>query len=400
MISTTEWMKISQDLEQHHALFYQCWQMGRPILTEEIETAGVKFNKEGIFIEFMFNPIFWEAITDYEKTFVISHECLHIILNHGCRSINSKDITRTNIALDIVVNHMLVNGFGFDRYKLSMQDSMCWVDTIFAEEEWLNNITLDQTFEYYYQLISKNPSDNFILDDHSGLGNSSELLKKLNEILSPEEKLGIKHILDKHSGTEESSKWTFARVDEVQKKKKWETVIKKWAKKYLKTAQNESEHWLRINRRWNNLDDKLIIPSEMENDIVDRNKLPVFFFLDTSGSCWGLRDRFFTAALSLPSDLFKIKLFCFDTSVQQTTLESKRIYGGGGTNFQIIENAIQEVTQEQYLDYPEAVFIITDGYGSKVTPKTPQNWHWFLTKHNTKIYIPKESKTYLLNDYD
>ena len=45
------------------------------------------------------------------KLFVICHEMLHIILNHGKRSKNtlSENKIAANMALDIVVNHSLIN---------------------------------------------------------------------------------------------------------------------------------------------------------------------------------------------------------------------------------------------------------------------------------------------------
>jgi hypothetical protein len=111
----------------------------------------------------------------------------------------------------------------------------------------------------------------------------------------------------------------------------------------------------------------MFLPSDMEieDDNDEKTRIKVYFYLDTSGSCWGLKDRFFAAALSLPDDRFDIRLFCFDTTVQETTLESRKIYGGGGTSFSILEAHIQKEIKEKG-EYPEAVFVITDGYAATV----------------------------------
>jgi hypothetical protein len=101
----------------------------------------------------------------------------------------------------------------------------------------------------------------------------------------------------------------------------------------------------------------------------------------------------------LPPDLFDIHLFCFDTSVYETTLKSREIFGNGGTYFHIIEPGIQRYMMKYNKKYPEAVFLITDGYGDKVYPKYPERWHWFLT-NSYKTYIPLSSKTYNLKDYE
>ena len=158
--------------------------------------------------------------------------------------------------------------------------------------------------------------------------------------------------------------------------------------------------WARLHRRFNLMPDGLMLPSEMEEDAFEKDRLPLFFFMDTSGSCFGYKDRFFKAAMSLPKDKFDIRLFCFDTAVQETTLESKKIYGGGGTNFGIIERHIQEVIKKDCIDYPCAVFLITDGEGTVVYPQHPDKWYWFLTPHNSTRYIPEKSKTVLLKDYE
>jgi hypothetical protein len=109
-----------------------------------------------------------------------------------------------------------------------------------------------------------------------------------------------------------------------------------------------------------------------------------------------LKDRFFTAASSLPEDRFNVRLFCFDTKAEETTLESRRVYGGGGTSFACIEEKIRAETEGK--KYPSAVFVITDGMGSKVNPIHPERWYWFLSEDNKK-YIPIKSNVYNLDDY-
>ena len=83
----------------------------------------------------------------------------------------------------------------------------------------------------------------------------------------------------------------------------------------------------------------------------------------------------------------------FDTKVYETTIESRRLYGFGGTSFDIIEDYIQSYIKKNNLKYPEAVFVITDGCGNSVNPQIPKNWYWFLSK-NYITYIPKESNKF------
>lgn len=50
--------------------------------------------------------------------------------------------------------------------------------------------------------------------------------------------------------------------------------------------------------------------------------------------------------------------------------------------------------------YPEAVFVITDGYGNRVKPARPEKWYWFLTPGGSRYCIPKECNIYNLQDYE
>ena len=138
---------------------------------------------------------------------------------------------------------------------------------------------------------------------------------------------------------------------------------------------------------------------EIEDIFWDEQQIEVYFFLDTSGSCAHLKERFFTAAASIPPNKFKIRLFCFDTKVYDVSLEEGKLYGFGGTAFDIIEEKIQEVMKAEKVPYPRAVFVISDGMGNTVKPQKPVVWYWFLTERYTQ-YIPKESHIFDLRDFE
>lgn len=404
-VTNDEYFAISRKLEEHHALFYMAWKMGVPCFDASIPTAAVRFDPQGELIQFVFNPEFWEKMDEYTRTFIICHECLHVILSHGLRTRDTKDMPRCNIALDIIVNHMLVNNFGFDRSKVIDADKYCWVDTVFRDRD----VPEGKYFEYYYPLVDPSLLGKLfnLLDDHSGLAGPDwdAIIDKLGEGLSEEEKNSMREIIEESSesqlaGTEAGGLWQYAKVNKVPKKKKWETVIKKWAMKYNQSKYQEIEQWARLNRRFVTLGSDLILPSDMEvEEAFDHTKIQVWFFQDTSGSCSGFVDRFFSAAMSLPEDRFDIKMHCFDTRVYETTLESKKLYGFGGTYFHIIESYIQSYIKKNKLQYPEAVFVITDGYGSSVLPEKPSKWHWFLST-SCASYIPKTCNIYQLRDYE
>lgn len=442
-LTNDEFFATSRRLEQHHAVFYKLWEMGKPVFDPNVPTAQVEFDQDGQNVAFVFNPDFYASLTDYERDFIIAHECMHVILNHGVRIKDCRLPQASNHALDIVVNHLLVEKFGFDRSKLSMQDKICWIDTVFEgkalvykdEQPTLVDqkdnipgaqpVPAGKSFEFYYDLlyreITKNPAFAKLLsaldelDAHGGLGgDAGEIVKKLNDSLSPEEKETLRNVVvdnyqegsgggigegDGRSASGTGS-WTFVHVGQVVKKRKWETVIKQWSRKYWKPSLKDVEQWARINRRFTMLPTDLMIPSEMEMDHMEeeKHKIDVWFFQDTSGSCWHLKERFFKAAASLPPERFNVRLFCFDTQVQETTLESKKIYGGGGTSFRIIESFIQRSIKGDGSKYPEAVFVITDGAGDHVSPQFPKAWYIFLT--GSDRCFPKTCNIHRLRDYE
>lgn len=410
MITHNQWLEISRELEDHHALFDEMWQMGRPTFTDEVATAAVNFDRSGELLDFVFNLDYWNCLTPYERLFVISHECLHVILNHGVRIRHGKDAPRINSALDIVVNHLLVNAFGFDRSRIRDEDMLCWTDTIFKDDPQVKEIPTNESYEYYYQKIPASMVINvFTVDDHTRLGKEGrKIIEKLNNRLSPEDKEMIKEIIEQHFAQEEEEierggsygGWSFVKVEYVPPKRKWESIILKWSMKYLREGLDEHEQWARIARRFELLPNDILLPSEMEDEIKDYDRIPVHLYLDTSGSCIKYKDRFFRAAMSLPKDRFAVRLFCFDTEVKKTTLESGEVYGGGGTAFDIIERNIQNLMKKERTAYPEGVFLITDGAGNPVSPKFPDRWYWFLTNRSCGDYIPPQAKTYRLDDFE
>ncbi len=458
-IDAGEWREILLDLEMHHGVFYKLWEMGMPVFTTQIDTAAVAFNKGGDFVQFLFNPFFWQRSTPYERLFVICHEALHVILNHGVRMKDTKDRDACNIALDVVVNHMLTRCFGFDRTRITNWEKLCWVDTVFKQKDGSikkdkgKPIADDDSFEYYLTMLDKygmpkvgkgkqgdgqpcqgkaagggqkgdDDSDGEglqTLDDHEVMAGDSndweEVIDRLDAGIPDMEKATIKPELDKHfqtspsqrAGTGTGGMWHVAQTKKAKKKQKWETVIKNWVRKKLRAKDDDQEQWARLNRRLVMLPADMFLPSnmEIEEEVKDKHKIKVRFYLDTSGSCWHLKDRFFQAAMGIPPERFDVELFCFDTQVVKTDLVGKKMYGGGGTAFDIIEQDVQRAMHGKDGDgkYPDAVFVMTDGYGNRVVPQMPERWYWFIDggmteKTLTSSYCPEECGVFKLSDFE
>lgn len=436
-MSDDEYFKILNNLVIHHSLFYQLWLLGKPVFSHKTPTAQISFNKEGHWIEFLINPEFWDTLNNSQKLFVVGHECLHVLFNHGFRGIDAlTDRNKGVIAnkvMDIVVNHALVNKLSFTRSEIDPENKYCWIDTIFREHT--STIKENSSFEYYYskylELFSEQDmdvgeggnnaqstsgiGDGELVDDHSNFGNEldndalSDILNEIKDKIPNKEKEVLKEIMDqltadkdnKNKGNESGGKMWVVPLEKVSQKKKWETVIKKWSAKYLIDKEKDVDQWARVNRRFVLLPDSLMLPSEMEiDDDKDKKRITVWFFSDTSGSCASYATRFFKAAESLPKKTFDVKMHCFDTKVYETTLESRKLYGFGGTSFHILENYIQNQIKKEKLDYPPAVFVITDGYGTNIKPQYPDRWYWFLTPYGLTNNIDKGCKIFNLTDYE
>jgi len=477
-----DFIKIATHLEERHAIFHKFWEVGVPIFTTKFATAAVGFNRRGKYINFFFNPFFWDYLDDYNKRFVICHEMVHIILNHGIRTRNAHVLNNmaVNNCLDIVVNHLLIDKFGFSRKKLQGFDKkimdkirehmpkskplilsddkgntkkkksknpppqqlpesephgdyrdLCWVDTVFDIKKnpyfkkTMKKIPPpNRSFEYYYDLLPKDQATGGVcgvmgmFDDHGGLrdiDDFEDLMKEINGELSEDEKEDLKDTIEKHfeekpegspdspAGTGAGDIWTFADVDpnKIKKQRKWENVIRRWVHKVMREITKDMEQWVRVNRRFALVDKQLILPTEMEiEDFWEEvDRIRVDFYMDTSGSCIGMKDRFFKAAASLPDVRFDVRLHCFDTRCYDTTLESQKMYGGGGTSFDCIESDVQKRCKKDNEKYPAAIFVLTDGYGDEIQPENPEAWYWFVTNGYFN-YIPEESHKYNLDEFE
>jgi len=427
---------------------------------EIVITGAVSFNRSGKFLEFLINENFWNTLTFQQKAFLIAHECLHVTYNHGYRLFRhaktQREVLLMNWACDIVINHRLVE-LGFSRDDIDPESKYCWIDTVFKERS--HEIAPNRSSEYYYTKLKEmsdetleklkdiletvdqhvggsgdgsgeqdgdeNNSDQSDGDNGSGeFEDMTELLEELAERMDTQEMNEVaKDFQKRHKDLDEkindgietkeanqkagvSPGNILRKMDpnmRVKPKPKWETVIKKWVKKTRLEEFRVEEQWARNARRFQLLrDSDLILPSEMETDepLIEKNKIGIYFFLDTSGSCSGYSDRFWRAAKSIPKEFFNVRMFCFDTRVYETSLESGELYGFGGTAFSPIEAEIQKIMAREEVRYPDAVFLITDGYGNNVSPQHPERWHWFMTSGYSTNNVPKTSIIHKLEDFE
>lgn len=447
---------IGTCLEDHHAIFSTFWALGNISFSKSIPTAAVNFERDGSgrAVNFVFNPDFWQELSHYDRMFIICHECLHIVFKHGKRmmtrqnyeNINkTKEITKmlnhqiTNIALDLPVNHSLVNRFGFFQKNIKNWNKYSWVDTVFPGQ----NVPDSKYFEYYMGELYKNAQKIDISsllkgigspDDHGsyGYGNKNDekseeetnqeekdILEKINKLLNEDEKKDIEDILNESNkeaeeeeknnkdkqqakknnpGTQAGNKiWTF-KTNKNKAKKTWKYLVKK-VYLYNKHVWGEDEQWIRPSRRNALLSRKLILPSANDTyDSKEKQKVNAWVFLDVSGSCDAFVSRFWDLTTTIPDKLFKTRLFSFDTQTHE--IINGKILGGGGTAFDIVENMIQKYIRKERTKYPHVVIMITDGCGNQVNPQYPDRWHWIMPDGSNENYIHTKSHKYRLEDFE
>lgn len=403
---TQEWESVGDKLRDFTYIFYKVWELGIPSFDATVPTACVVFDKSGQNIGFHFNPTFWNKLTVYQRAFVTAHESLHVILNHGFRGKNLEPKI-ANIAMDVVVNTMLTDFYEFDRTKLgTLDETGCWLDTVFPK----GGILYDQNMEYYYHELLSAADIQYtdgltFVDEHSTLrgvdtsGVSSDLPSDVQDDATDAQKKDGPSPAGTGEGTDKTE-----RIEKVAVRLSWTTLFKEFFRKNV-TRPDELEQWARLHRRMQSMDPSIMLPSEAHDLEVEKpGKIPIWLFLDVSGSCDGYRRYFLKAYATIPKEFFDIKVFTFDTGCRPLTIRPDGTAAfpyGGGTSFSCIESRIRAKMFSESIAYPKLVLVFTDGEGNSVNPQFPERWHWFLIGGiyaSTRRYIHSRSKVYKLND--
>lgn len=416
-----ERLELSSMIEDYHRIFFVFLEMSSISFTDEMPTACVRFFKEGK-PELLLNEEFWNSLSIRGKLFVICHECMHVILNHGVRNglkVPGSTPRLVNIAQDITINEMIVDLFNYDREDLEDWKKYCWIDTCFKTP---HLIARNETFLYYLQKLIETPPESesnggpSTVDDHDGLGdlessdsisseekkNRESIAASLGEELSPKEISDIMKALPQSNEADSMSGILEAILKKKTKPVKinFPRIIQKLKKNSMKYVDRDVETFIHEDRRFNDVINiqKSTIPGKSEIEYPKQDRLITVVFMDISGSCLPFMNTFEKIFLAFDKEkkIFDTRLFIFDTKIKEVK-PGDNIYIGGGTFFHIIEDKCKEIQIEKGR-YPDCVVVITDGHGTKVEPKAPSNWIWLLTpKDNSKQYIPKSSKIFGIN---
>lgn len=439
-----EFREVSMLLEKHHAIFYKMWEYGTPVLTNEIPTACLEFDlKHYKPIQFKFNPEFWDNMSPVERSFIVAHECLHAFLNHCFRAQGLIDPERPatrelcNYAMDVAVNHLLVNAYDFVREETPIAETGCWVDTVFPDDP---SVSDTESFEYYYRRIckdisaqqqclgegedegegeggsdgegegddsdgegegdsesngksksgkgkqgnqkSKNKNKPQLADDHDSLysGDFNDFLEKCKDHKITQEEMQDFVDAARQCGNDVTAVVKIPPFKGIVFSKKWENLVKNWKRIGL-NEPDEAEMWTKPGRRHAGFPDDMILPSTQDpyQDDFCVSRLNAWIFLDVSGSCIHLKDHFFKAYDSMSPKRFNKRLFVFAThaaEVKRDKMETAHV--GGGTDFNAINQLVTRIINTENKK-PDMILVITDGESYfRENFILPEKWHWFI----------------------
>lgn len=404
--------EVSREIEKHHNLFYEFWRRGEPIFTDSIPTACIRFEPKTLRpLKFYFNPEFWDSLDNYNRAWVISHESLHAFLNHGVRAKTLREKYYNddllNVAMDLAINHLTLNSFGYDRDKLMDWEKYCWVDLIFEGEDVSDNLSFEQYIEL---LIQKYGEDcrftKFVtVDGHEFLPEDFfDYIKDMvnnNSHDATDMKTKLENTQGQGSTAENLIPEEF--IAHVRPSKHWEKIVKKWKRKGL-TNEGEAEQWVRPHRRILDLPDDIVLPADdYVGDLAFApSRLNILCFMDVSGSCTSYVEHFVKACRSIPKKRFRMRTFVFDDRCTEIDIQKYKTNSGGGTNFYSINDKVNELINEGII--PDLIFVITDGQATHMDYTLGHRYNWFIidgdnSNKSYKEQIPVECRKFNLEDF-
>jgi len=301
--------------------------------SHSIPTAGVMVNPDTAQFEMLYNPKFFEGLTDAEKADILKHEFYHIIYLHVTDRMPADVVMKLwNIATDLAINSNLHNlpkgglipgepGTPFE--NLPRGKSAEWYLANMPDLSGVKNKsnTGDSSDSSENQDAndsgsSKSPSDGETggydsIDDHSGWGNPSQEVKDMAT-----ERL--KDIIRK-AADECNSNATWGSVSQdcrrhvsklLETKVDWRKVLRY----FVKTSQraNRSSSIKRINRRY-----AYIHPGRKTNRVAR-----VAISIDQSGSVSDTMLEKFFAELNKLAQIAEFTVIPFDTQVSEEHIYS------------------------------------------------------------------------------
>lgn len=448
-----EFFEIKRSIEECDTFYSTLFGLSNIEYSGDIDTACVSFDSNGNILNMLINPDYWKNLNKEEKKFLVLHELCHIIYEHPKRAKKlGLDIQITNYASDIFINHFLNNN-GYIHRDLFDWKKYCWVETIFTNEK---NIQIEnnKNFEYYYNLLikDKNLNQKELLGNHSNLPKAEKNQKqKNNNDFSDESESDfsstIKDIISQNpelaKEIQKSEKFNKKNKDQLigeipqsvlnrnthsdykdfkkmeekpQIEKILDILIPKKPQKKFKTK----ETWVGQGRRYvsflkNNPNIKL--PNYYEQEInTPKTKKEVWVFIDCSGSCADMFDKFTNIVMELLKNKdISCRGFSFGDDCKELNTKNLKISFSQGNDggLDIIEETILDKMQKEKIKYPDNIVVLTDGelcFHNKSKVLEPKNWILLIETplyyetlnrdYNSKVYsiLPNGAQHFIIED--
>ena len=370
--------------------------------TYGIPTAGVLVNPETAQFEMLYNPEFFEKLTDAERRDVLKHEFYHITFLHVTdRMPEGENIRRWNIATDLAINshlHNLPEGGlipgdpgPFQHLPKGMSAEWYLANLPKVKKDKKEGEIQDQNGEQNSEGKSGQPGEPSqdlpdTLDDHSGWAQCSQEVRDIA-------KERLKEII-KSAGEDCAKNNSWGSVSQETRKKimkileskiDWKKVLRYFVKASQKA--NRSSSIKRINRRY-----AYIHPGRKANRVAR-----VAVSIDQSGSVDdGMLSKFF-AELNKLAEIAEFVVVPFDTRVDEkliwTWKKGKKVSVDrvmcGGTDF----DAPTEYVNGKDFD---GHIILTDMCAPKPRPSKCQRMWMTTPEHAARSYFQTNERVVVM----
>jgi predicted metal-dependent peptidase len=398
----------------------QMCRLGYPQEEKGIPTACVAWDDNKKKVKFLFNKKFAHTLNDEEFAFVTAHESIHLLNGHVSllktkfnemekAGKSQEDMVKFqkkfNIAADCVVNDSLVNLYGFKRVmEVETKEKPQIIYGINVVKRECHDLTVMEVFYLLTDEIMKQFENNDVIHDWSSFfDEDGNLIEEFadqikgfyaqngeNSALSDEDLEKIEK-LKKHFEKNNQMKAGTGKVGAYRAVDNMSKVSINWNKltHELVEVKKQENIWTKPNKKLISVYPDILLPS-----MAPEERESIFIAIDASGSIDYNALKLFVSVVKSISNKFIIKAISFDDECYDYDIKSNQNpRGGGGTNFQIIEDWIQTNLKK----YPKSVFVLTDGEGTYVKPKFPERWCWVLYGSSTDRYC-KTMKNFKMKD--
>lgn len=376
----------------------------------EIDSCGVDY-KGNMF----FNPSWIDKLSNDECKTLLSHEVLHICLNHLTRR-GKRDHKIFNVSTDMIINNLLVNeGFVFGKM---LSEGILPYNNVYKNEMLGIEITeLDKKFaEEVYSLIY----DKFKKKNGGGQGEGKEGKEKSkdkqqgegqgNEGKKPKQDKGFdKHIYSEENISEEEREkaereWTNKLTEAIvyaKQQGKLPKGIERYADKLMDSKLNWRQMLYKMINEGLPFDYNYNVPSKRSHSLgiymprMRRESIDVVIAIDTSGSITQGEINEVMSEINGMANSFesvKFNVFAWDTKLQNHTvvdtynkgeIEKINLKGGGGTDF----TGIYDTMEEKGLQSSKLLVFFTDACATFPKDELVKTL-WILTPSGNENNIP------------